>query len=1660
MFLGGVKAEGGDTTTGAGDPWTRNDSMAIQRSFDPRTYYLHVHLPPQDSKGPKDEGRRNADPQTSWSIFDFHLPLQVVLPPQGLWRRWDADCISALPERVDPNHTALPEPQGVAVTPRTNVLWQFSIATIILICMVLGGNRFNQNASPKLVHDPSRNSFGTMWRGRNLFLLVLSSLVCLAASKGVIETNAHNPHFSDMETAGNVGFVQGPKVFMAKRHSVTKAMTTTTIEIPMTSRQIPGHNDGNPLPDVYNYNNSYNFHKSLPKPTWRFYYKPMSDGGMHSIFECIKEQLWILSEKARAMRAKVKEKTLLEYILSRNVPRKVPPLKQIYITSLPDVFSRNVHDAHMGMFAHSWWKAEKSDDATEFHNDEADEDSNVTTTEFQRDDHDDHDYNDTTLQPSDVTNTSNTEIDGNFTVIARGLRGAESIDPVREMIYGLQAVPSGTYANRPLISSLRDGDWLSMALAAIAVTTMPAACICHMMPGAPHGGNQGGRPGRRTHRDPPGWSPERESHYSFRNYNQDLLCWCILASDMDSAQQTAAIVQQLEGSARELARNLSYQNLTQGGLVNGQQVDPVTFLLSHLAQHFAPLGEESRLTALTELMNFHRNGHESIDSLLSRFQTLRFRATQGGNGMTMNWEGYTWLLLKACRVNHQQLLQILQPYQGRFPNNEMEFNAVQLTLRRMGHILENSHGNIASQLRTPHNNFFTDDSQQPQNDPWSTGPDPWSQAAQSSQTNQYATVPTNDNNATDAWQGWTGTTQAHQPASQTFHGSTNHDDEMTDSETSSDVGEDPDYSNAAFQGLTPSQIDEQLYWEMKTAKRNWRRHMKKPTRRVRRFVKRKGKGKGRGKSRFSFLSTMPDEEYDSMFYGGKGNSKGKRRSSGKGKGRRTNPRGRDGQIMTCGICGSETHFRAECPNNTQQQGAGAAAHSHFTFNSYSGVGPLGDLLSNEPISAMVTFEQDSIPREIPQATPTPSSQVARLIGVWTDYAAGNQHPAASDTVLTPANVAASSTDANPYANTFVQAPMPADAFVPQTSVIPPTTYMPDWAMPPLEQPVTPNLAPPTPITATPNPAITPATFTTVAVDTPMPTDNTLGLDMLGQQLRNRAVVVDQVYTAAQPQPTAQLQHAEGINLALENVPAFAMLDDFRRQHAIQSALRTEEHPAMPWEQLSVPPGLSHVAMQASTLDAQLIPQEFQNFSAALMQHQSLHSQRILTERQQRRQRLATRFAQMHNQSAAASSSHSQPDISQQQPDVDMQSTPAHTAATNDVLICSICQEAAVSGDSIATLQCQHTFHLDCVDTWVTVTLNSNTDATHATCPQCRAVLIVAARSTYTPQPHEEYSLATPRNATPAVSESNYGTPQSTASNLFLPWWPAALQYHSMTQLPDGRLSFIVDPGAWTNLVGANMARKLTQRALQAGHKPQQVPMERLNVQGVGNGSQHCNFKLQCPIAVPHADGASHLHKISTPIVEGTGADLPGLLGLRSLETDRAILDTGNKMLHYPGPGEINIQLPPGSISIPLEKAPSGHLVMPVDEYERVANKTGGTPETSLQLATIPSTTAPQSAPNGLTVLTPAGKNGCTVMTPAPNDPQRPANGTQNCHLEPNLVRSLGGRNSNDFRAPKEQMKSTANGVQSAASGTQDAPDDTPEDPSGHHFDPSGHHFDM
>ena len=104
-----------------------------------------------------------------------------------------------------------------------------------------------------------------------------------------------------------------------------------------------------------------------------------------------------------------------------------------------------------------------------------------------------------------------------------------------------------------------------------------------------------------------------------------------------------------------------------------------------------------------------------------------------------------------------------------------------------------------------------------------------------------------------------------------------------------------------------------------------------------------------------------------------------------------------------------------------------------------------------------------------------------------------------------------------------------------------------------------------------------------------------------------------------------------------------------------------------------------------------------------------------------------------------------------------------------------------------------------------------------------------------------------------------------------------------------------------------------------------------------NRSQSCTFGLETPIAVTNTNREVRKHQLSASIVEGAeGSLLPGLLGLQTLEKYKAIFDCGKQQMHFVGDGEVELKLPSGSFSIPLYKAPSGHLTMITDDFEALS----------------------------------------------------------------------------------------------------------------------------
>ncbi len=242
------------------------------------------------------------------------------------------------------------------------------------------------------------------------------------------------------------------------------------------------------------------------------------------------------------------------------------------------------------------------------------------------------------------------------------------------------------------------------------------------------------------------------------------------------------------------------------------------------------------------------------------------------------------------------------------------------------------------------------------------------------------------------------------------------------------------------------------------------------------------------------------------------------------------------------------------------------------------------------------------------------------------------------------------------------------------------------------------------------------------------------------------------------------------------------------------------------------------------------------------------------------------------------------------------------------------------------------------------------------CPNCRGSARIVARFRFihpdaVPVAHD---VSTPAASVRGTSQDSF---QSVAT--ILPWFPAPMDrppagyFHASTSLPGGRHAILVDPGAWTNVGGSDKARDLAKVAVVAGYKPRQQRMQGpLAIQGVGNGTQQCKWEASLPIACPVGDGQeAQAFNFETPLVEGTGSGLPLILGLRSMAEKQGVLEMGKgkERLSFPGPGGYKIEWSPGTIHLPLTPAPSGHLMMPCAEFDRVPSPTGGleTPVTTL-----------------------------------------------------------------------------------------------------------------
>ena len=177
---------------------------------------------------------------------------------------------------------------------------------------------------------------------------------------------------------------------------------------------------------------------------------------------------------------------------------------------------------------------------------------------------------------------------------------------------------------------------------------------------------------------------------------------------------------------------------------------------------------------------------------------------------------------------------VLQPIGGHMPTTQQEYDALVFRLRQMGHILDSSPNNIMNGLHRNHRDTVAI-AEAEQVYMFGTGYEPASQSSQPNYSAGYAAQGS-------VFGGFSCVRGSANPET-TFLGDYDSGD-GTDSDTASSCGEvDTDFATslATIAHLPDAQKEQYIYWAYQKGKSNWRKWMRKPVRKVRRFFRKPGK---------------------------------------------------------------------------------------------------------------------------------------------------------------------------------------------------------------------------------------------------------------------------------------------------------------------------------------------------------------------------------------------------------------------------------------------------------------------------------------------------------------------------------------------------------------------------------------------------------------------------------------------------------------------------------------------------------------------------------------------------------------------------------------------------------------------------------------------------
>ena len=107
---------------------------------------------------------------------------------------------------------------------------------------------------------------------------------------------------------------------------------------------------------------------------------------------------------------------------------------------------------------------------------------------------------------------------------------------------------------------------------------------------------------------------------------------------------------------------------------------------------------------------------------------------------------------------------------------------------------------------------------------------------------------------------------------------------------------------------------------------------------------------------------------------------------------------------------------------------------------------------------------------------------------------------------------------------------------------------------------------------------------------------------------------------------------------------------------------------------------------------------------------------------------------------------------------------------------------------------------------------------------------------------------------------------------------------------------------------------------------------------MGNGTQTASHEVVLTAGLQDTSGQFYEEQYSAPCIPNS--NLPGLMGIKSLKRNDALIRCKTGEMWFLGPGGVEIKTSPGSRHFQMKEAASGHWLLPINKFSANA-KSGG-----------------------------------------------------------------------------------------------------------------------